>query len=167
MTETVSHVLLLADFVRESNRIEDIHREPTGEEVRATARFLSRQKITVDDLVALVSVYAPGKLLREHPGMDVRVGNHIPQPGGPVVRGWLEILLGEVNGERGYDRPTPYAAHLRYEALHPFMDGNGRSGRALWLWMMGGIKRVPLGFLHTFYYQTLQAMKPQWPTSWS
>jgi Fic family protein len=38
------------------------------------------------------------------------------------------------------------------------MDGNGRSGRAIWLWQMlrqeGG---APLGFLHHFYYQTLEA----------
>lgn len=43
-----------------------------------------------------------------------------------------------------------------YETLHPFTDGNGRSGRALWLWAMGGIHRAPLGFLHHFYYQALQ-----------
>jgi hypothetical protein len=37
----------------------------------------------------------------------------------------------------------------------PTTDGNGRSGRALWLWCMRG--RAPLGFLHQFYYQTLGA----------
>ena len=39
------------------------------------------------------------------------------------------------------------------------MDGNGRSGRVLWLYNMGGIERVPLGFLHTFYYQALDASR--------
>ena len=37
---------------------------------------------------------------------------------------------------------------------HPFTDGNGRSGRALWLWQMNN--HAPFGFLHTFYYQTLE-----------
>lgn len=50
---------------------------------------------------------------------------------------------------------SPFTTHLRYESIHPFSDGNGRSGRALWLWQMKG--RAPLGFLHQFYYQTLAA----------
>ena len=51
---------------------------------------------------------------------------------------------------------SPFAVHVAYENLHPFMNGNGRSGRALWLWHMGGIEKVPLGFLRTWYYQSLQ-----------
>lgn len=31
--------------------------------------------------------------------------------------------------------------------------------RALWLWVMGGIENAPLGFLHTFYYQTLEVQQ--------
>jgi hypothetical protein len=50
----------------------------------------------------------------------------------------------------------PLEAHVRYETLHPFTDGNGRTGRALWYWMMVGSSRADLGFLHAFYYQTLK-----------
>lgn len=48
---------------------------------------------------------------------------------------------------------SPFAAHKRYESIHPFVDLNGRTGRAIWLHMMGGEAR--LGFLHTWYYQSL------------
>jgi Fic/DOC family len=143
----------LNDFMRESNRIEGIHRQPTEEEIAATARFLSRADvITISDLVDLVAVYQPDARPRFAQGLDVRVGNHFPPKGGPHVQVALQALLDKA-APRNADA---YRAHVEYETLHPFTDGNGRSGRALWLWMMGGIHRAPLGFLHHFYYQALQ-----------
>jgi hypothetical protein len=80
---------------------------------------------------------------------------HLPRPGGPWIEIELDELLVRIN-DRDLD---PYAAHLRYEALHPFMDGNGRSGRAIWAWHMQREWRDPfaLPFLHRFYYQALDA----------
>jgi hypothetical protein len=57
----------------------------------------------------------------------------------------------------------PYILHVEYEQLHPFTDGNGRSGRAMWLYAMKKCGRLEqglnLGFLHAFYYQTLSAQQ--------
>ena len=149
-------------FVEESNRIEGIHRAPTTEEMDVHKAFLEIQRVIVGDLAIFVQVCQPGAKLREHQGMDVIVGNHIPPPGGPDIHGRLENLLRTyVNDESLWELPQAdrhrlaFKTHCLYETLHPFMDGNGRSGRVLWLWMMGGIQLVPLGFLHTFYYQSL------------
>lgn len=150
----------LMAFVRQSNAIEGIvDRPPTKVEVDAHRTLLALERITVDDMERFVADIAPGKPLRRHKGMNVRVGPHLPPPGGPAIVSDLTELLWEIGESPDL---SPWLAHLRYETLHPFMDGNGRSGRALWLWMIGGIDelRLPLGFLHAFYYQTLQRARP-------
>ncbi len=154
----------LTDFVIESNLIEGIDRPALPTEIEAYKEFLGLAKITVADLEAFVDVIQPGAKLRREVGMDVGVGDYIPptplnlrqltQPrGGAMIESELLIILGRIDGSS----LTPYEAHIRYERLHPFLDGNGRSGRVLWLWMMGG--KSPLGFLHSFYYQTLSAAR--------
>lgn len=141
----------LRDFVRESNMIEGIIREPSEDEILAHEQFLSLGAITIKDLEDFVSYVAPGAKLRREVGMDVRVGVHVPVRGSKLVVMILQELLNDVNKITA----NPWSVHLAYEQLHPFMDGNGRSGRVLWLWMMGG--SAPKGFLHQFYYQTLDA----------
>lgn len=142
----------LADFVRESNRIEGIRREPTEKEIGAHDDFLSLTEITVADLQTLVHELAgEHALLRDKKGMDVQVGKFVPMKGGPMVRDRLIDLLKHANAQR----MTPHVFHCKYEYLHPFIDGNGRSGRAIWLWQQGG--NAPLGFLHQFYYSSLDA----------
>ena len=137
----------LSNFIVESNRIEGIY-EINWFEVKAHEKFLKLEKVTVADLEEFVKVVQPGACLRRYPGMNVKVGNHIAPYGGPDIDPRLQAIL-DLN-------ISPYERHLLYENLHPFTDGNGRSGRVLWLWNMGGLMNAPLGFLHHFYYQTLE-----------
>ncbi len=138
----------LEDFVRESNRIEGILCA-TPDAIEAHERFLELDKITVADLEKFVDVVQPGAMLRRKAGMNVRVGYHVAPPGGHAIEVELTNLLMRMQWRGAYE------THLAYEDLHPFTDGNGRSGRALWLWEMDG--EAPVGFLHKFYYQTLEA----------
>jgi hypothetical protein len=143
----------IIDFVRESNKIEGILREPTPQEVAAHENILWSKRIKIVDLQDFVSIVQPKAVLRDRAGLNVRVGNHYPIKGGPAVPHILQDILDCAN-KRG-----PYATHHAYESLHPFTDGNGRSGRALWLWGMDQIgemdRALDLGFLHSWYYQTL------------
>lgn len=137
-------------FVAESNRIEGITRPPTKAERDEFERFLALPEITVSELQHFVGVYQAEAVLRDRAGLNVRVGSYLPPPGGPEIREQLGELLKQVN----LMPESAYWHHLRYETLHPFTDGNGRSGRAIWAWQM---RCFPLGFLHRFYYQALDA----------
>ena len=100
----------LTAFVRESNRIEGIEREPSDDEVSALESFLRIDVIEVRHLETLVSVFEPGARLREMPGMNVRVGNHIAPSGGPKIRNALETLLQDVKDSGA----SHYKVHRAY-----------------------------------------------------
>jgi hypothetical protein len=143
-------------FVQESNAIEGICREPTDQELMAHKRFLAIKHPRVSSLCDLVRRLQPGAHLRNYAGCDVYVGNYVPPPGSPKMGERLSEILAEAVAGKTH----PWIIHNEYETLHPFTDGNGRSGRALWAWQhlnqgwdhSVGIDR---GFLHQFYYQTL------------
>lgn len=139
-------------FITESNMIEGIHRKPTKAEIAEYRRFVALDEITIEELKQFVSVYQPDAKIREHYGMNVRVGNYRPPKGGEQIIIRLSNLLLPLT----YNLYTPFQIHKEYEGLHPFTDCNGRSGRMLWAWQMNrACQSMELGFLHHFYYQAL------------
>lgn len=147
----------LGTFIYESNVIEGITREPTETELQAYKTFLAHPEIHVHHLNAFVWDVA-GALLRWRQGRDVRVGPHRPPRGGPEIESALEAICADVSSNPA---PPPYDIHRRYETLHPYMDGNGRSGRVLWAWQMQRRGQNPFGlpFLQRWYYDSLQATR--------
>lgn len=141
----------LVAFITESNLIEGIDRAPTPFELQAAEHFLSVAFVTIANLGALQEVFAPGNPLRDVRGRDVQVGRYVAPPGGIEVRYALSAIV--------QCSDTPWRTHVAFEMLHPYMDGNGRTGRMLWAWHMRDRRRDPfsLPFLHRFYYQTLEA----------
>jgi hypothetical protein len=138
----------LADFIEESLMIEGIHRLPSIEELEATEAFLT-DECSVATVLTLQAIYAPGMPLRDQSGMNVRVGRYVAPKGNPYMRDQLEHVINNAD---------PWELHVEFEKLHPFMDGNGRTGRTVWAWAMLRAGKDPFAttFLHRWYYQTLE-----------
>lgn len=143
---------LVRQFVIESNKIENI-RGAREVEVQATLYFINLDYPTVSDITQLAAIYAGEKgKLRDKPGMDVRVGNHYPPGGGPHIYERLHELVQQLH------TMDEVKFHKAFETLHPFLDGNGRTGRALWAWqkvLRYGERGLALAFLQAWYYATL------------
>lgn len=144
----------LRQFLAESNKIEGIF-STNEHEVKAAQEFLDLESMSIADLANFVQVVQPDAMFRDRDYLNVVVGSHRPPRGGVHIKKLVMLLLGQVNA----GDISPYRAHVEYERIHPFTDGNGRSGRLLWLWQMQreGLYSPVLSFLHAFYYQTLAA----------
>lgn len=168
-----SQEMKIFNFVKESNMIENIHRDPTTEELEAFMSFTSLEKLDLTSLCEYVEEIAKAEI-RSGIGMNVYVGTYTPPSGGSHIVARTQDILGHANDMRGEtDHEDEYCfdtrdlvnlyqkridnafwVHQIYEHTHPFMDGNGRSGRAIWYWMMRG-ELGGISFLHRWYYSTL------------
>ncbi len=109
----------------------------------AGLRFVEKnagaKRITHDHILKLHAIIAGGVMDQGEAGryrtMAVRVGRFVPPPAADVS-GLMHELLEWWNARAGEHSPVVSSAvlHFRFEEIHPFADGNGRTGRAVALW---------------------------------
>jgi len=150
--------------------------------LRHIEKHAGKKTITHEDVLRLHKIIA-GRVMEQgeagrYRTIRVRVGSYSPPPP-ERVSGMMFELLEWWNKDSGSLTPVLSSAivHYQFEAIHPFADGNGRTGRALALWEL---YRRGFDTHHIFsvdeyywegrprYYAALQAVRQQGEdlTSW-
>ncbi len=107
--------------------------------LRHVEKQATKKRVTHDDLFRLHAIIAGEVMDQGEAGryrtIRVRVGTFVPAPP-EDVSGLMFELLEWWNKEAPALSPVLSSAilHHRFESIHPFADGNGRTGRALALW---------------------------------
>ena len=107
--------------------------------LRHIEKRAGKKTITHEDVLRLHKIIAGQVMQQGEAGryrtIRVRVGPYSPPPPA-LVSGMMFELLEWWNKESGTLTPVLSSAivHYQFEAIHPFADGNGRTGRALALW---------------------------------
>ncbi len=108
--------------------------------LRYIEKRATKSPLRHEDLFALHLILAGGNVMDQgeagsYRSINVRVGDHFP-PAHEDVSPLMFELLTWWNEEAPKISPILSSAilHYRFEDIHPFADGNGRSGRALALW---------------------------------
>src|SRR5450432_1737118 len=107
--------------------------------LRLVEKNAAESPITKEEILRLHRIIA-GDVMDQGMGgryrrIAVRVGRYMPPPP-EDVSGLMFELLAWWNKESPKMSPVLSSAiiHYRFESIHPFADGNGRTGRALALW---------------------------------
>ena len=107
--------------------------------LRFVEKNAAKKVITHEEILRLHKIMAADVMDQGTAGryrtIAVRVGRYLPPPPSDVS-GLMFELLTWWNKEAATLSPVLSSAivHYRFEAIHPFADGNGRTGRALALW---------------------------------
>jgi len=125
------------EYVRQSNLIEGVDDEEEDiQSMRAWGFLESKNKVDIKTLLELHRLITTNQLSVRDAGsfrsVSVQVGGQIcpdPSLAQGLIYNWLEDM------RQFWKALDPIKMHVRFEKIHPFIDGNGRTGRMLLWWL--------------------------------
>ena len=139
----------LEEFLEESNAIEGEYSDEALEEAMEAWQFLiGRDSITIPGILQMHKILMKTRDLKEkYKGVLRDCPVYI---GGREAMDHREIraALKDWCRQTNADNPDWEALHISYERIHPFVDGNGRTGRHLMNWTRLKKCDLPLWIIH-------------------
>lgn len=143
---------MIEEWIRESNLIEGID-DPTEDRRSQLAwNWFSNQELTIDSILKVHKRITwkqlgpdAGRFRRCQVWVGGREGakwDSIPS----LMVQWLEMAALPFTNADSIDFKAGWckAAHVRFERIHPFRDGNGRTGRMIMNWQLKNIGITPI-----------------------
>lgn len=143
-------------FLRESNAIEDVWDQVSMRDARKAWKFimnfdtLNVQIVKETHKMLMVSQDIEHKYKGEFRDVPVYIGGEKKSDSPLVIGEKLRLLIAhihEVMKNKDLNHEVPACCHIKFEEIHPFIDGNGRIGRILMNWQL-----VKMGLPLTVYY---------------
>jgi Fic family protein len=138
----------IEEFLKESNAIEDVHDEDSLQQALYAWNYLKNvKKLSVHDILKthkILMLHQPGLRPNEKGYLrivPVYIANHealnasiIPTTLANLVMNINDIVDHTKNESIIFLERIIKEHHVKYEKIHPFVDGNGRTGRMIMNW---------------------------------
>lgn len=135
----------MEEHIRHSNLIEGIDDPEQDQQSLRAWEWLEKEKhISHGMIQALQGQITHGHLEPQYVGVyrpiQVYVGSHIP-PAPAMVPSMMYSWGMNMNND--WKTLDPKMMHVQFETIHPFVDGNGRTGRMLMWWHQKKLNQFP------------------------
>ena len=136
----------MQEHIRQSNLIENIDDPKEDAQSLIAWEYISRQDhIGIPELLETHRLITLHQLNKKEAGnfrtVPVWIGGYKIMPAPFMAQQLIYNLLADIMVRP--EEIDPKEGHIRFEHAHPFIDGNGRTGRMLMWWHELKVKRKP------------------------